>query len=62
MVIAVYTIIGLWINFANIDPIQVLIYAAITNGIIAVPLLIAIMKISNDKKYLHVGLMEKYPI
>ena len=52
LIIAVSTIIGLWINFANVDPLKVLIYAAVINGIIAVPLLIAIMKISNDKKIL----------
>ena len=52
LIIAVSTIIGLWINFANVDPIKTLIYSAVINGIIAVPLLVAIMKISNDKKIL----------
>ncbi len=52
LIIAVSTLIGLWINFANIDPIKILIYAAVINGIIAVPLAIAIMKIGNDKKIL----------
>ena len=53
MIIAVSTVIGLWINFAAVDPIKALIYAAVINGIIAVPLLIAIMKIGNDKKILE---------
>jgi Mn2+/Fe2+ NRAMP family transporter len=53
MIIAASTVIGLWINFAAVDPIKALIYAAVINGIIAVPLLIAIMKIGNDKKILE---------
>lgn len=52
LTIAVSTMIGLWINFTDIDPIKALIYAAVINGIIDVPLLVAIMKISNDKKIL----------
>jgi len=52
LVIAVSTIIGLWINFANIDPIKALIYTAIINAVVAVPLLFIVMKISNDKKIL----------
>jgi len=52
LIIATSTVIGLWINFANIDPIKILIYAAVINGIIAVPLVIVIMKIGNDKKIL----------
>ena len=53
IIIAASTVIGLWINFAAVDPIKALIYAAVINGIIAVPLLIAIMKIGNDKKILE---------
>ncbi len=53
LIIAASTVVGLWVNFANIDPIKALIYAAVINGIIAVPLLVAIMKISNDKKILE---------
>lgn len=46
------TVIGLWINFTSIDPIKALVYAAVINGVIAVPLLVVIMKIANDKKVL----------
>ena len=53
LIIAVSTMIGLWINFSAVDPIKALIYAAVINGIIAVPLLMAIMKIGNDKKILE---------
>ena len=52
LVIAASTIIGLWINFVGVDPIKALIYAAVINGIIAVPLLVVIIKIGNDKKIL----------
>ena len=52
LIIAASTIIGLWINFTNIDPIKALIYTAIINGIVAVPMLFAIMGIANDKKIL----------
>ncbi|MGB6591376.1 MAG: divalent metal cation transporter [Candidatus Nitrosopolaris sp.] len=51
-VIAASTIIGLWIYFANIDPIKALVYTAIINGIVAVPIFITVMKIANDRKIL----------
>ncbi len=53
LIIAASTVIGLWINFTNIDPIKALIYAAVINGVIAVPLLVLIVKIGNDKKILE---------
>jgi NRAMP (natural resistance-associated macrophage protein)-like metal ion transporter len=52
LVIGVSTIIGLWINFTDIDPIKALVYTAIINGVVAVPILFIVMKISNDKKIL----------
>lgn len=52
LIISVSTVVGLWVNFANVDPIKALIYAAVINGIIAVPLLVAIMKIGNDTQIL----------
>lgn len=53
MTIAAATLIGLCINFINIDPIKALVYAAVINGVVAVPILIAIMNIANDKKILQ---------
>ena len=53
LIIAASTVIGLWINFSSVDPIKALIYAAVINGIISVPLVIVIMKIANDKKILE---------
>jgi NRAMP (natural resistance-associated macrophage protein)-like metal ion transporter len=52
LIIAASTVIGLWINFTNIDPIKALIYTAVINGIVAVPMLFVIMRIANDKKIL----------
>lgn len=51
--IMVSTGIGLVINFVEISPITALIYAAVINGIIAVPMLFAIMKIANNRKILQ---------
>lgn len=53
IIIAASTAIGLLMNFVNIDPIKSLIYAAVINAITSVPILFAVMKISNDKKILH---------
>lgn len=53
VVIAVSTLIGLWINFSDIDPIKALVYTAVLNGVTAVPILYTIMKIANDKKILQ---------
>jgi NRAMP (natural resistance-associated macrophage protein)-like metal ion transporter len=53
LVIAASTLIGLWMNFTNIDPIKALVYAAVINGVIAVPVLFAVMKIANDKESLR---------
>ncbi|MDE1845516.1 MAG: divalent metal cation transporter [Thaumarchaeota archaeon] len=52
LIISASTVVGLWINFADVDPIKALIYAAVINGIIAVPLLVALMKIGSDPKIL----------
>ena len=45
-VIIVATIVGLIINFIGIDPVKALVYAAVLNGVAAVPLLFLIIKIS----------------
>jgi Mn2+/Fe2+ NRAMP family transporter len=42
----------LWINFSNIDPIQALVYTAVINGFVSVPVLIVVSRISNNKKIL----------
>lgn len=49
-IITVATLIGLLINFVGINPIQALLYAAVVNGVIAVPLIAIIIFISNNQK------------
>ena len=49
-VITIATIIGLMINFIGIDPIKALVYAAVFNGVVAVPLIFIIAKIARDEK------------
>lgn len=49
LIIIISILFGLVLNFFNINPIKALYYSAFINGIIAIPLLIAIMLIGNDK-------------
>ena len=49
-VITIATLIGLIINFVGIDPVKALVYAAVLNGVAAVPLLFLIAKIGSNKK------------
>ena len=49
-VIIASMLIGLAINFLNLDPIKMLIYSAVANGLIAPPVLFLIVRISGDKK------------
>ncbi|HWD88537.1 MAG TPA: divalent metal cation transporter [Mucilaginibacter sp.] len=44
------TLLGLIINFVGIDPVKALVYAAVLNGVAAVPLLFLIIKISRSEK------------
>jgi NRAMP (natural resistance-associated macrophage protein)-like metal ion transporter len=49
-VIAISTFIGALINFIGINPIAALFWTAVINGILAPPLLVIIMIVSNNKK------------
>ena len=49
-VICLATIIGLLINFIGLDPVKALVYAAVLNGVAAVPLLFLIVKIASSEK------------
>lgn len=51
MVIALSAIIGIGINFININPIQALIYSSIINGIVSIPMIVFVIKIANDKVF-----------
>ena len=48
-VIAIATVVGLLINFLHIPPFKMLYYSAVTNGIIAPPLLIMIVLIARNQ-------------
>lgn len=52
IVIIIATLIGLALNFTGISPVAALFYTAVLNGLIAVPLLFLIWRISNNKKIL----------
>ena len=49
-VITVATIIGLMINFIGIDPVKALVFTAVFNGVIAVPLIFIIARMAASKK------------
>ena len=47
-VIVAATLIGLALNFLGINPIAALVYTAVINGIVAVPLLVLLLLIANN--------------
>lgn len=49
-IITIATLIGLVINFIGIDPIKVLIYTAVINGVVSVPLIFIISRIAQNDK------------
>jgi len=49
-VIIIAMLVGLLINFTGLDPIKVLIYAAVLNGLVAPVVLIQIVKLSSSQK------------
>jgi NRAMP (natural resistance-associated macrophage protein)-like metal ion transporter len=53
LIIAASILLGLGLNFLGINPISALYYSAFINGIIAIPLLIAIMVVGNDRKIMN---------
>jgi NRAMP (natural resistance-associated macrophage protein)-like metal ion transporter len=48
--IALSTLVGGLLNFVGIKPFQLLYYTAVLNGVVAPPLLIMLMRISNNKE------------
>lgn len=49
-VIAISTLIGVLINFLKIPPVTALFWTAVINGVLAPPLIVVIMLVSNSKK------------
>ncbi len=47
-VITIATLIGLMINFVGIDPMKALVFTAVFNGVVSVPLLFLIAKIARS--------------
>ncbi len=52
-ILIIATLVGVILNFVNIDPILMLYYAAAVNGILAAPLLVIILFIANNKRILQ---------
>ena len=49
-VIALATLIGLLINFIGINPMKALVYTAVINGVVAVPLIFIIALVAKNEK------------
>jgi len=49
-VIALSTLVGMALNLLGVNPIQGLVYAALINGLIAVPLLALILSAANNRR------------
>ncbi|MEO6868546.1 MAG: divalent metal cation transporter, partial [Ginsengibacter sp.] len=49
-VIICSTMVGLLLNFIGINPVKALVYAAVLNGVAAVPLIFLIIRISGSEK------------
>jgi NRAMP (natural resistance-associated macrophage protein)-like metal ion transporter len=49
-VIIAATLVGMAINFLDINPITALVVSAILNGLVAAPLLVLVMLVSNNRK------------
>jgi NRAMP (natural resistance-associated macrophage protein)-like metal ion transporter len=48
--IAAATLVGVLINFVNLDPIKALFWSAVINGIVAVPLMVVIMLMAMQER------------
>ncbi len=49
-ILAVATLIGLGINFAPIDPIKALFWAAVVNEVVAPPVMVILMLMASNPK------------
>ena len=50
VIIVAATFVGMLINFLRIEPVTALFWTAVINGVLAPPLLVMIMLVSNNKK------------
>jgi NRAMP (natural resistance-associated macrophage protein)-like metal ion transporter len=49
-IIAVATLIGISLNFVGIDPIKALVWSAVINGFVSVPILFVLISMASDTK------------
>jgi Mn2+/Fe2+ NRAMP family transporter len=49
LVIVAATLVGMAINFLGINPITALVISAVLNGVVAAPLIVLVMLVSNDR-------------
>ncbi len=49
-IIAISTLLGVILDFSGVDPIKALLWSAVTNGIVAVPLMAALMHMATKKE------------
>ena len=49
LVIVLSTLVGLALNFLGVNPMAALVYTAVINGVVAVPLLALILRVANDR-------------
>ena len=50
LIIAAATLVGLLINFLKIPPVTALFWTAVINGVLAPPLIVVLMVVSNNRK------------
>ena len=55
--IAIATMIGTLLNFTTINPIRALYWAAVINGVVAVPVMVVMMLLTSDRR-----LMGQFPV
>jgi NRAMP (natural resistance-associated macrophage protein)-like metal ion transporter len=49
-IIALATMVGVLLDFSPIDPVKALLWSAVINGVISVPLMIAMMRLATQQK------------
>jgi Mn2+/Fe2+ NRAMP family transporter len=49
-VIVAGTLVGMAIDFIGVDPIKALVYTAVLNGVVAVPMIFLLIRITGNRK------------
>jgi Mn2+/Fe2+ NRAMP family transporter len=53
MILALATVLGVAMNFAHLNMIRALFWTAVINGVVAVPIMILMMLMANNKKIMR---------